>query len=203
MPHSLTANPKPQTALPATRWPWLAIAAILLTAAATLRAEGRRWWCACGRPWPWSGDIWTRHNSQHLLDPYSFTHLSHGLIFFMVLSLRPFRRIAPLWRLAIAVAIEAAWEIIENSPAVIDRYRHATMALGYQGDSLANSLGDIACCLLGYLLARRLGLRASLLLLLAIELILLLWIRDNLTLNVLMLLHPIHALQHWQLAGHG
>jgi hypothetical protein len=178
--------------------PWLAISAILLGTAALLRANGRRWWCACGHPWLWVSDTRTQHNSQHLLDPYSFTHLSHGLIFFAVLSVRPLRRIPVLWRLAMAVAIEAGWELIENSHFVIERYRHATISLGYTGDSIANSMGDIGCCVLGYLIATRLGVRWSLVLVVLIELILLIWIRDNLTLNVLMLAHPIRAIQHWQ-----
>jgi hypothetical protein len=187
---------------PASRlWPWAIVAATLLATAALLRTQGRRWWCVCGHPWLWVGDIWTRHNSQHLLDPYSLTHVSHGLIFFAALSIRPFRRIPALWRLAIAVGIEAAWELIENSHFIIDRYRHATISLGYTGDTIANSLGDIAYCILGYLLATRLGAGRSLLLVLLIELLLLIWIRDNLTLNVLMLFHLVHSIQHWQMAG--
>jgi hypothetical protein len=175
-----------------------------VAAVGLLRAEGHRWWCACGRPTLWSGNIWSRHNSQHLLDPYSLTHLSHGLIFFAVFSLvPPLRRLRFAWRLALAIGIEAAWEIVENSHWVIDRYRHATMALGYQGDSIANSLGDIGCCALGFAIALRLGLRQSLLLLVASELLLLFWIRDNLTLNVLMLFHPVNVLRAWQMAGHG
>jgi len=193
-----TASPRAQIG------PWLTITALCGAAILLLRTEGQRWWCACGHWWPWAGDNWSRHNSQHLLDPYSLTHGSHGLIFFAAFSwLAPFRRWTMAWRLALAVAIETGWEILENSHWVIDRYRHATMALGYQGDTVANSLGDIGCCMIGFLIALCLGVRKALLLVVAMEILLLFWIRDNLSLNVLMLLHPVTAVRTWQMAGHG
>src|SRR5262245_11692012 len=130
--------------------PWLASALLCGLLALLLRAEGRLWWCACGEPFLWSGDVQSRHNSQHLADPYSLTHVSHGLIFFALFTtigrLREQRGSRPLstgWRLFLAVFLEAAWELLENSPIVIDRYRTATMSLGYSGDTVANSLGDV------------------------------------------------------------
>ena len=104
-------------------------------------------------------------------------------------------------RFCLAIFIETLWEVIENSDAVIHRYRAATIALGYEGDSVINSLGDIASCALGVALAGRLGARASLVLLVVTEVVLLFWIRDNLFLNILMLFHPIEAIKAWQASG--
>src|SRR4029077_20979363 len=138
----------------------------------------------------WSGDIRSGHNSQHLLDPYSFTHALHGLLFFALL--RPLAgKLGFGTRLVLALLLEAAWEVAENSDSVIERYRHATIALGYAGDSVVNSLGDIASCGLGFFLASRLRVRWSMTLFLAVELILLAIYRDCLTLNVLMLVQPL------------
>ena len=174
-----------------------------------LRLEGRRWWCACGQPALWKSDVWSSHCSQHLLDPYSFTHFSHGLIFCGVFTLlagllqRRFgRTLSVPWQLCVSVVVAALWEIAENSPFVIERYRSATMSLDYLGDSIANSLGDIGCCALGFVAARKLGWVRSLIVFVVIELVLLAWIRDNLTLNVVMLVWPIHAIKAWQTAGH-
>jgi len=180
--------------------PWLAYVLLLAGTAWQLQRQGRIWWCACGRPFLWSGDIWSAHNSQHLLDPYSCTHLLHGVAFCgLTWLLGP--RVRRVWRLWLALLLECGWELLENTPCVIRRYREATLSLGYTGDSIANSCGDIACCALGFLLAARLGLRRSLLFILAVELLLLAWIRDNLTLNILMLIHPVDAIKAWQL-GH-
>jgi hypothetical protein len=165
-----------------------------------LHAQGRVWWCACGQLYPWAGDIWSSHNSQHWFDPYSFTHILHGVLFCGLLAWLLPR--APLgWRLTLAVALEASWEVLENSPLIIHRYREATIGLGYEGDSIANSMADILCCALGFALARRLGLRWSAVLFVVTELLLLFWVRDNLTLNVLMLTFPIQAVKAWQM-GH-
>jgi hypothetical protein len=177
--------------------PWLTLAALVLITIYLLRRQGRRWWCACGQPNLWSGDIHSSHNSQHLLDPYSFTHILHGLLFYRLLA-RFLPRLAPLWRLGLALGVEALWEVAENSEAVIERYRQATISLGYHGDTIANSLGDLLSCGAGFVLAHRLSLRCSLVLFTATELGLLLWIRDNLTLNVLMLIYPIDAIKKWQ-----
>ncbi len=178
----------------------LAIAVILGLATVALRLEGHRWWCRCGRLTPWSGVIHSEHNSQHLLDPYTFTHVEHGLILYAVLWL--FRGWLGLGRrFIIAVAAEAIWEVFENSAAVIDRYRQATIALGYVGDSVVNSLGDIAACAVGFYVASRLPARWSVALLITVEAALLAIYRDNLTLNVLMLVFPIEAVKRWQMSG--
>lgn len=181
--------------------PWLVIAGVLLATVTALRVEGRVWWCVCGHPWLWIGDVWTSHCSQHLLDPYSLTHVSHGLIFCGALAwLRP--RWPASWRASVAVALAAGWEVLENSPVIINRYRAATMSLDYLGDSVGNSLGDILSCAAGFWLARGLGLRWSLALFAVVELALLALIRDNLTLNVLMLVWPVPAIKAWQSVGH-
>lgn len=181
-------------------WSWWAIIALLAITVVAMRIEGRRWWCECETPRPWISDIWTSHCSQHLFDPYSLTHFSHGLIFCMLLTL-----VAPRWalsrRLAVAVALAAGWEILENSPFIIDRYRTATMSLDYLGDSVVNSLGDILACIIGFLVAARIGWRWSIALFLALELVLLLWIRDNLIVGTLMLISPIDSIKAWQTAS--
>ena len=180
-------------------WPGLSIAAILALTMFQLHRQGRVVWCACRRLNIWAGDIWSVHNSQHVFDPYSVTHVLHGLIFYGVLTwLWP--RLALAWRLVLAVFIEALWEIFENSPFIIQRYREATISLGYEGDSIINSMADIACCGIGFALCRYLGWRRSIVLFIVSELILLVWIRDNLTINILMLTCPIEAIKSWQMA---
>lgn len=147
----------------------------------------------------WINDAWGSQTSQAFLDPYSFTHLLHGLAFAGILAMTA-RRLSIGWQLSLAVIIESAWELIENTNAVIDRYREATAALGYHGDTVANSLGDIACCGLGFMIARKLGLVRSLVVFAATELVLLISIRDSLLLEVLMLLFPIQSIKAWQIA---
>jgi hypothetical protein len=176
----------------------LAIGVMFGLAAIALRLEGRRWWCRCGRPTPWTGDIWSPHNSQHLFDPYSFTHLEHGLAFYAML--RPLARwFGPTTRMMLAMTVETLWEVIENTQPVINNYRKAALARGYDGDSVANSLGDIAACGLGLLLARRLPARWSVALFVGMEVILLAVYRDNLLLNITMQFVPIKAVEAWQM----
>jgi hypothetical protein len=180
-------------------WPWVIAGLITLLTVIVLHQMGRVWWCACGSWRPGSWTVASMHNSQHLLDPYTFSHLLHGVIFFLALAaIKPIPR---TWLLPIAILIEAAWEIVENTPMIIDRYRAATASLGYSGDSIANSVADILACAAGFVLARRIGLWPSVALFVAIELALLWLIRDNLTLNVIMLLHPIQAIKTWQAGG--
>lgn len=179
--------------------PWAITALLFVAAAAQLRVQGRLWWCACGGWNPWSGDTWSRHNSQHLADAYLFSHVLHGFLFAGALAwLTP--RLAAAWRLAISTGIETAWEIIENTEFVINRYREVTASLDYRGDTVANSLGDILGCTLGFWLARVLGPWRTVAIAIAVELVMLGWIRDNLTLNVLMLLWPVPAIREWQSA---
>jgi uncharacterized membrane protein YjdF len=179
-------------------WPWVLIVVLLGITAAFLRYQGRLWICSCGQVWLWAGDTKSADNSQHIFDPYSFTHVLHGLVFYALLALVA-PRLAVIWRLVLALTIEAIWEVIENSTAIIERYREATLALGYQGDTVVNSLADILCCGVGFMLARRLGFRRSLVLFVATEVILILWIRDSLILNIVMLLFPIQAIKEWQM----
>ena len=180
--------------------PWLAVAAVLVVTAFVMRLEGRLWFCTCGRLLPWVGDAWSADTSQHLFDPYSFTHVLHGFAFCGLLALL-LPRVGWRWRLGLAVALEAAWEVIENTDFVINRYRETTAALGYTGDTVVNSLGDVAACALGVLLARRLGALKTLLVFALTEVVLLLWIRDSLLLNILLLVYPSKSLREWQ-AGH-
>ena len=179
--------------------PILALAAVLIVAIAILLALGRPPICTCGTVALW-GRVGTEQ-SQMLADWYSPSHIVHGFLFYLALRLA-----APRWpverRFLVALLVEAAWEIIENTPLIIDRYREATIALGYTGDSILNSASDIVMMALGFLAARKLPLWASVALVLALELVPLFVIRDNLTLNVWMLLSPSDAIREWQ-AGAG
>jgi hypothetical protein len=181
--------------------PWIAVVVVLVGVAYQLRSQGRLWWCSCDYLLLWSGDPWSSDNSQHLLDPYSFTHLLHGFLFCGPIAL-VVPRLTGAWQLWLAVSLEAVWEAVENSRFVIDRYREETAALGYQGDTIVNSLADILLCAIGFVLARRLGLGRTLALFVVTEVALAVWIRDNLSLNVLMLIYPIEAVKEWQAAGH-
>jgi hypothetical protein len=179
-------------------WPWVAIVAVLAVTAYQLHSQGRRWWCACGRPTLWSGDPTGPHNSQHLFDPYSFTHVLHGVVFCGLLAWAC-PRVALAWRLWMAICLASLWEVAENSASVIQRYRAATAAVGYEGDSIANSLGDILSCAVGFTLARRIGLRWSIVVFFVTEGILLLWIRDDLVVSVVMLIYPVPGIKAWQM----
>lgn len=160
---------------------------------------GRSWWCDCGSLNPWSWDIYSSHNSQHLLDPYSFTHVLHGVLFFAVLQLLP-ARFGTKARFLIAIVLECLWEILENSPIIIDRYRTATISLDYYGDAILNSVSDIVACGLGFWLAASLRWWWSVAFVIAVELLLLMTIRDCLVLNIIMLVCPIEAIKQWQVS---
>jgi len=179
----------------------LAFGSLVILGLTTLQLhhQGRLWWCAC-RGFIWTSDAWGSRTSQTFLDPYSFTHLLHGLMFCGLLALL-IRGMEIRWRLFMAIAIESAWELIENTNTVIERYREATAALGYQGDTVVNSLGDILCCGIGFMIAWRLGWRRSIMIFVATEIFLLIWIRDSLLLEVIMLVYPVNAIKIWQI-GH-
>jgi hypothetical protein len=178
-------------------WPWLVMFVVMSAASGQLHFQGRRWWCNCGQPDLWSSDVNGPHNSQHLFDPYSFTHVLHGVVLCGLVAWA-FPRMPTAWRLCLVVAAEAMWEVFENSSFVIERYRATTMAVGYQGDSIANSLGDIMSGAVGYLIARRLGLWRSVVFFFLMEMVLLMWIRDSLLLNILMLIYPLAGVKAWQ-----
>lgn len=177
-----------------------AIFAILLVAVVGLRTQGRLWTCACGEVCLWAGDIRSPHNSQHLLDPYTLTHLLHGVLLAWGVGWAA-PRLWTAWQLTLAVLIESAWELFENSTWVIERYRTATISLGYVGDTLLNSFGDIVACAIGFALARLLGGWRAATLFALIEILLLIWIRDSLLLNVLMLIYSPEGLRAWQMGG--
>jgi hypothetical protein len=181
----------------ASRLPLVGVGAVAVAHLLTLVFLGRIWWCTCGQPFLWTSQAWGSHTSQHLADPYSFSHILHGVGFFYLFNWGVLRR-RPLWGLVCAAAFEAGWEIFENTPFTINRYRNATAATGYTGDTIANSLADLGCALIGWMFARRLGWRWSLALFLVLEIGCALWIRDNLTLNIVMFLHPFQSIKDWQ-----
>jgi len=153
-----------------------------------------------GRIALWESNIWSAAMSQRIADPYSFSHVLHGLVFYA--GLRLAAPTLPLGHRALAaVALEAGWEVLENSPLIINRYREATIALGYEGDSILNSASDILMMAGGFWLAARLKVSWSIAVFLALELGMLVTLRDNLTLNVIMLVSPIDAIRDWQMAG--
>jgi hypothetical protein len=148
----------------------------------------------------WESSIWSDECSQRLADPYSFSHIGHGLLFYGVLWLLA-RKLPLRHRFFVALLLEASWELLENSPLIINRYRAGTIAQGYVGDSGMNSLSDIVMMSLGFLFASRVRPWMSVALLLTMEIGCALCIRDNLTLNIIMLVHPIAAIKAWQMAG--
>ena len=177
-------------------------AAVLLVvmAAGILLAMGRHPICTCGTIELWVNGRDSPKTSQMLADWYSFSHIVHGLLFYAALWLVA-RRWPVEWRFLVALVVEASWEIVENTPMVIDRYREATAALGYSGDSVINSVSDILMMAVGFLAARKLPVWAAIGLVVVLELIPLYVIRDNLTLNVWMLLWPSQTVGAWQAAG--
>lgn len=177
--------------------PWLATLPIVVLTALQLFNQNRIWWCKLGDYTLWSSDAWGKHNSQHLFDPYSFTHILHGVLLFWLMSFM-FSKMPLAWRFFAVIFVECAWEILENTNMVIEHYRTATLALDYFGDSIINSLGDVFSCGIGFWLAYKLKFWRTLALFLLIEIVLLIWIRDSLLLNIIMLIHPIEAVKAWQ-----
>jgi hypothetical protein len=176
----------------------VAAVVVLLLMILLLRVQGRMFLCGCGYFEIWTSDTCSSNNSQQLFDPYSFTHLLHGFMFFWLIALL-LTKFTSGWQLWIALLLESAWEVFENTRFVIDRYRAQTAALGYTGDTVVNSLGDLACAMIGFLVARQLGLRRSLIVFVLIELALILWIHDSLMLQLLMLIRPVEAIKSWQM----
>lgn len=177
--------------------PYYLTAAIIALAAFWLWHVGRVPICTCGYVKLWHGQTMSSENSQHLTDWYTPSHIIHGLLFYAALWAIA-RRLPLGWRLSIATGVEAAWEILENSDFIINRYRAVTISLDYFGDSVINSVADIAAMILGFFLARFLPVWASITLILTFEALTTWLIRDGLALNILMLVYPLDAVRLWQ-----
>lgn len=176
----------------------IGVVSVLSLMSVYLYNQGRTLICTCGEVFLWSSNIWSSDNSQHIADPYSFSHIQHGLVFGLSIKyLAP--KMAWKWVFLLAVTIEALWEMLENSSFLIERYRANTLSLGYFGDSIVNSIADVGFCALGVYIFYTLGFKKTLLLYAVIELTMLLWIKDSLILNIIMLIMPIAAVQQWQM----
>lgn len=179
---------------------WLGVIAVIALAAVILLSMGRVPICTCGYIKLWHGVVFSSENSQHLGDWYSFSHIIHGFGFYLLLWLVA-RHMSIGWRLIFATILESAWEIIENTDMVINRYREVTISLDYFGDSVINSAFDIAMMVFGFVLASRLPVWATIVLTIIMEVVVAYYIRDNLTLNIIMLVYPMRAIQVWQTGG--
>jgi hypothetical protein len=204
MKHTSTTNgSRWQTATNAVcryRWIIAAAFAICIVTAVINLSMGRLPFGPDGRIGLWEGDIWSSEQSQRIADPYTFSHMIHGMLFYGFLWLVA-RKLPVRYRFILALLLEASWEVLENSPIIINRYREVTISLGYVGDSVLNSVSDIVFAGLGFLFAWRSRLWVTIIVILTMEVGTLLWVRDNLTLNVIMLVHPIEAIKEWQSAG--
>lgn len=184
---------------------WIAAIGVALGIVVILLGMARPPICPCGTIRLWQGVVESAENSQQILDWYSFSHVIHGFLFYGAAHLLwrrlGLKAVSPQWAMELAVLIEGSWEILENSPIIIDRYRAVTISWGYSGDSVLNSFSDMACMVLGFVFASRAPARVTVIVALAFELFTLAMIRDNLTLNVLMLAWPVEAVRQWQAAG--
>lgn len=177
----------------------LAFLSIVLVTAVIEFLMGRIWICKCGYVDFWYGNTNGSGNSQHITDWYSFSHFIHGMLFYGFLHVVA-RKLPVQTRFILAVLMEAVWEVFENTPFTINRYRTETAALDYIGDSILNSISDIITCGLGFLLVRKIPITLAVILIVVLELFALYFVRDNLTLNVLMLVYPMESIKLWQMA---
>ena len=184
------------------QYTWIIVAgiAVLIVTAAVELWMGRLPLGPDGRFGFWEGNIWSGKPSQRFADPYTLSHSIHGMLFYAFLWLVA-RKLPVRYRFVGALILEGAWEILENSPLIINRYREVTISLGYVGDSVFNSLSDILFAGLGFLFAWRARVWVTIVVIVAMEVGTALWVRDNLTLNIIMLVHPLDAIKAWQTAG--
>jgi hypothetical protein len=180
------------------RWALLLSLAIIAATAGILLWMGRNPICPCGyislRP-VGKNEPWI---SQHLLDWYTYSHVVHGVVFYFLLWLALRGRLSIAARLVIAVLIEGVWESIENSAFIINRYRVHTISQSYDGDSIVNSVADMLAMLVGFFLSARLPPWVTIVFVIAVEVLMLAVMRDNLLLNVIMLLYPMESIRLWQ-----